>query len=71
MTRSHSGLRSRQKLDNRIIEPTLTRFTRNPMRKTILITAAAALLLSACNTVAGVGRDAQSAGKAVTKAAKK
>lgn len=41
------------------------------MRNLILLTAAAALLLSACNTVAGVGRDAQSAGKAVTKAAKK
>ena len=41
------------------------------MRNLILLTAAAALLLSACNTLAGAGRDAQSAGKAVTKAAKK
>ena len=41
------------------------------MRKfAILAAAAAALLVSACNTVAGVGRDAQSAGKTVTKAAK-
>lgn len=41
------------------------------MRKIILMTAVAALLLSACNTVAGLGRDAESAGKAVTKAAKR
>lgn len=41
------------------------------MRKTIILIVAAGLLASACNTVAGVGRDAQSAGKAVTKAAKK
>ena len=41
-----------------------------PMRKMIVFSIAAALALSACNTVAGVGRDAQSAGKAVTKAAK-
>ena len=40
------------------------------MRKMIVFSIAAALALSACNTVAGVGRDAQSAGKAVTKAAK-
>lgn len=43
----------------------------SPMRKLIVLSiAAAALVLSACNTVAGVGRDAQSAGKAVTKAAR-
>ena len=71
MTPGHSALRSRKKLDIRSIEPKLACPTRNPMRKIILITAAAALLVSACNTVAGVGRDAQSAGKAVTKAAKK
>lgn len=42
------------------------------MRKLIVLAAtAAALMVSACNTVAGVGRDAESAGKAVTKAAKK
>lgn len=42
------------------------------MRKTLILAiTAAALLVSACNTVAGVGRDATSAGKAVTKAAKK
>lgn len=40
------------------------------MRKAILLIAAASLVLAACNTLAGVGRDAQSAGKAVTKAAK-
>lgn len=41
------------------------------MRRLIVLTvAAAALLVASCNTVAGVGRDAQSAGKAVTKAAK-
>ena len=40
------------------------------MRKAILLFAAASLMLGACNTLAGVGRDAQSAGKAVTKAAK-
>jgi predicted small secreted protein len=41
------------------------------MRKAILLFAAASLMLAACNTLAGAGRDAQSAGKAVTKAAKK
>lgn len=41
------------------------------MRRLIVLTVAAtALLVASCNTVAGVGRDAQSAGKAVTKAAK-
>lgn len=40
------------------------------MHRMIVLTLAAALALSACNTVAGVGRDAQSAGKAVTKAAR-
>ena len=40
------------------------------MRKLIVLSISAALMLSACNTVAGVGRDAQSAGKAVTKAAR-
>lgn len=40
------------------------------MRKLIVLTAAAALLIvSGCNTVAGVGRDAQAAGRAVTGAA--
>lgn len=42
------------------------------MRRLIILTlSATALLVAACNTVAGVGRDAQSAGKAVSKAAKK
>ena len=42
------------------------------MRKLIVLTvAAAAMLVASCNTVAGVCRDAQSAGKAVSKAAKK
>jgi predicted small secreted protein len=37
------------------------------MRKLIVLTAAAAaLLVSACNTVSGVGRDVQAAGRAVT-----
>ena len=40
------------------------------MRKIIVLAAAAAaLVVSACNTVAGVGRDAQAAGRAVTGAA--
>ena len=37
------------------------------MRKLILLPLlAAALLVSACNTVAGVGRDLEAAGEAVT-----
>ncbi len=41
------------------------------MRKSIMITAiiTAAIGLSACNTVAGAGKDVSSAGKAVTKTA--
>lgn len=40
------------------------------MRKVlVLAAAAAALLTAACNTVAGVGRDVQAAGQAVTGAA--
>jgi predicted small secreted protein len=40
------------------------------MRKLIVLTAAAAaLLVSACNTMSGLGKDAQAAGKAVTGAA--
>ena len=35
----------------------------------ILAAAAAALMVSACNTVSGIGRDAQAAGRAVTGAA--
>lgn len=36
------------------------------MRKLIVLTAAAAaLLVSACNTVAGLGRDLEAAGEAV------
>jgi predicted small secreted protein len=42
------------------------------MRKIIILTVAAATLLTAaCNTVSGVGRDAESAGKAVSRAAKR
>lgn len=42
------------------------------MRKLIVLAVAAStLLVAACNTVAGVGRDASSVGKTVTKAAKK
>lgn len=41
------------------------------MRKLIVFAAAAAaLVVSACNTVEGVGRDVTSAGKAVTHTAK-
>ncbi|MDO9430754.1 MAG: entericidin EcnA/B family protein [Phenylobacterium sp.] len=37
------------------------------MRKIIILTVtAAALLTAACNTVAGIGRDAQAAGAAVS-----
>lgn len=37
------------------------------MRKIVVLAAvAASLLVAACNTVAGVGRDAQAAGRAVT-----
>ncbi|HEX5379686.1 MAG TPA: entericidin A/B family lipoprotein [Phenylobacterium sp.] len=40
------------------------------MRKVvILVVAAAALMTSACNTISGVGRDVQAAGKAVAGAA--
>lgn len=40
------------------------------MRKLVILAAtAAALALAACNTVAGVGRDVQAAGQAVTGAA--
>jgi entericidin B len=37
----------------------------------VLALAAAALLTAACNTVSGVGRDAESAGKAVSRAARR
>jgi predicted small secreted protein len=41
------------------------------MRKIlILTTVAAALMVSACNTVAGVGQDVSAAGRAVTNTAK-
>lgn len=40
------------------------------MRKAlVLITAATALLLAACNTVEGVGRDVSAAGRAVSSTA--
>jgi predicted small secreted protein len=40
------------------------------MRKLIVLTAAAAaLLVAACNTVEGVGKDVSAAGQAVTKTA--
>lgn len=35
----------------------------------ILAAAAAALLLSACNTISGAGKDVQAAGRAVTSTA--
>ena len=41
------------------------------MRKIIVLAAAAAaLLVSACNTIEGVGRDVSSAGRAVSDTAK-
>lgn len=41
------------------------------MRKlVVLATAAAALLLSACNTVEGVGKDVSAAGRAVSDTAR-
>lgn len=41
------------------------------MRKMIvLVVAAAVLATAACNTIGGMGRDTQSVGKTVTKAAK-
>jgi predicted small secreted protein len=41
-----------------------------PMRKLIVLAAAAsALLVASCNTVAGVGKDVSAAGQAVTKTA--
>ena len=37
------------------------------MRKLIVLAAAAAaLMVSACNTVSGLGKDAEAAGKAIT-----
>ena len=40
------------------------------MRKILVLTvAAAALAVSACNTIAGIGRDAQAAGQAVEQTA--
>lgn len=40
------------------------------MRKILVLTvAAAALAVSACNTIAGLGRDAQAAGQAVEQTA--
>ncbi|HEX2818319.1 MAG TPA: entericidin A/B family lipoprotein [Phenylobacterium sp.] len=40
------------------------------MRKLIVLAAAmSALLVASCNTVAGVGKDVQAAGQAVTKTA--
>jgi entericidin B len=39
------------------------------MPKLLLLPLAAALLLSACNTIAGVGRDLEAAGTAVKGAA--
>jgi predicted small secreted protein len=40
------------------------------MRILTILAVTGAVLLSACNTVAGMGRDVQSAGNAVSKAAK-
>jgi predicted small secreted protein len=40
------------------------------MPRVIALVTACALLMGACNTVSGVGRDMQSAGKAVTGAAR-
>ena len=38
--------------------------------KTILCIIAAALMLSACNTVEGIGKDVKKGGEAIEKAAK-
>lgn len=41
------------------------------MRKILILAAAAAsLMVSACNTIAGVGQDVSAAGRAVTNTAK-
>ena len=41
------------------------------MRKIVILAAmAAALMVSACNTIAGVGQDVSAAGRAVTSTAK-
>lgn len=41
------------------------------MRKIVILAAvAAALMVSACNTIAGVGQDVSAAGRAVTDTAK-
>jgi predicted small secreted protein len=41
------------------------------MRKIVVLAAvAAALMVSACNTIAGVGQDVSAAGRAVTSTAK-
>ncbi|MEJ2814801.1 MULTISPECIES: entericidin A/B family lipoprotein [unclassified Caulobacter] len=41
------------------------------MRKIVILAAvAAALMVSACNTIAGVGQDVSAAGRAVTNTAK-
>jgi predicted small secreted protein len=62
----------RRKLDGigRLIRPKRHRQRDLAMRKLIVLTAAAAaLLVSACNTVSGLGKDAEAAGRAVTGAA--
>jgi predicted small secreted protein len=61
-----AGLKNARKLGHQAAKP----FGGPPMRKIIVLAAvAAALMTSACNTVAGIGRDAQAAGAAVTGAA--
>jgi predicted small secreted protein len=41
------------------------------MRKAILLTLTAAIVLSGCNTVEGVGKDLKQGGAAIERAAKK
>jgi len=45
----------------------LNRIEGYPMKKSIVLLLATAAVLSACNTVRGVGKDVQSVGKAVEK----
>ena len=40
------------------------------MRKIVILAAAAALLVSACHTIEGVGKDVSAAGRAVTDTAR-
>ena len=45
-------------------------FKENPMKSMIAVLFAAALTLSGCNTVEGMGKDIEKAGESIEKAAK-